>query len=94
MHLREYARQGAGMSLADGLNFDHHSRVSRWRSGTRVAYCNSGPAVAAAIVEKLSGERERPDRVAAFARLELAKRAVERIARAPPAAGAPARRPA
>jgi CubicO group peptidase (beta-lactamase class C family) len=57
MHLREYAKNAAGMTLADGLNYDHHSRISRWRPGTRMAYCNSGPAVAAAIVEKLTGQR-------------------------------------
>lgn len=58
MHLREYAKQAPdAMSLRDGLDYDHSSRVSRWRSGTRMAYCNSGPPVAAYIVEKLSGQR-------------------------------------
>ncbi len=58
MHLREYAKQAPdSMSLREGLDYDHHSRISRWRPGTRMAYCNSGPPVAAAIVEKLTGER-------------------------------------
>ena len=57
MHLREYAKDAVGMSLRDGLDYDHHSRISRWPPGTRMAYCNSGPPVAAYIVEKLTGQR-------------------------------------
>ena len=58
MHLREYAKQAPdNMSLHDGLDYDHSSRVSRWRPGTRMAYCNSGPPVAAYVVEKLTGQR-------------------------------------
>ncbi|MGA2301914.1 MAG: serine hydrolase domain-containing protein [Candidatus Acidiferrum sp.] len=57
MHLREYAKDAPGMSLREALDYDHHSRISRWRPGTRMAYCNSGPAVAAYIVEKITGQR-------------------------------------
>jgi len=57
MHLREYAKDAPGMSLRGGLDYDHHSRTSRWMPGTRMAYCNSGPAVAGYIVEKLTGQR-------------------------------------
>jgi CubicO group peptidase (beta-lactamase class C family) len=57
MHLREYAKNGKGVTLREGLDYDHHSRTSRWRPGTRMAYCNSGPWVAAYIVEKITGER-------------------------------------
>ena len=57
MHLREYAKDAPGMSLREGLDYDHHSRTSRWRPGTRLAYCNSGPPVAAYIVERLTGQR-------------------------------------
>ncbi len=57
MHLREYAKDAPGMTLREGLDYDHHSRTSRWRPGTRMAYCNSGPPVAAYIVEKLTGDR-------------------------------------
>jgi CubicO group peptidase (beta-lactamase class C family) len=57
LHLREYAKDAKGMTLREGLDYDHHSRTSRWRPGTRMAYCNSGPPVAAYIVEKLTGER-------------------------------------
>jgi CubicO group peptidase (beta-lactamase class C family) len=57
MHFREYAKDGPTMGLREALDYDHHSRVSRWRPGTRMAYCNSGPAVAAYIVEKLTNQR-------------------------------------
>jgi CubicO group peptidase (beta-lactamase class C family) len=57
MHFREYAKDAPAMSLREALDYDHHSRVSRWRPGTRAAYCNSGPAVAAYIVEKLTNQR-------------------------------------
>jgi len=57
MHLREFAKDALGMSLRQALDYDHHSRISRWRPGTRMAYCNSGPAVAAYIVEKITGQR-------------------------------------
>lgn len=57
MHLREYAKDAPGMTLREALDFGRSSRVSRWRPGTRMAYCNTGPAVAAYIVEKITGRR-------------------------------------
>ncbi len=58
MHLREYAKDAPGtMGLREALDYDHHSRTSRWRPGTRMSYCNSGPPVAAYIVEKITGQR-------------------------------------
>lgn len=57
LHLREYAKDAPNIGLREALDYDHHSRVSRWRPGTRMAYCNSGPAVAAYIVEKITGQR-------------------------------------
>jgi CubicO group peptidase (beta-lactamase class C family) len=58
LHFREYAKQAPdSMSLREGLDYDHHSRKSRWPPGTRMAYCNSGPAVAAYVVEKLTGQK-------------------------------------
>jgi len=58
IHFREYAKQAPdSMTLKEGLDYDHHSRTSRWRPGTRMAYCNSGPSVAAYIVEKITGQR-------------------------------------
>jgi CubicO group peptidase (beta-lactamase class C family) len=57
MHLAEYAKDAKGMTLREGLDYYRHSRISRWRPGTRMSYCNSGPPVAAYIVEKLTGQR-------------------------------------
>lgn len=44
------------LTLRQGLDLDPATRVSRWRPGTRVSYCNTGPALAAYIVEKLEGK--------------------------------------
>ncbi|PZO08953.1 MAG: hypothetical protein DCF27_06880 [Lysobacteraceae bacterium] len=44
-------------TLAEGLAVGPESRSSRWRPGTRFAYSNSGPAVMAAIIEKITGKR-------------------------------------
>ncbi|MGB8259346.1 MAG: serine hydrolase [Terracidiphilus sp.] len=57
MHLPEYAKDAKGWTLTQGLDFYKKSRISRWRPGTRMSYCNSGPPVAAAIVEKITGKR-------------------------------------
>ncbi len=57
MHFREYAKDAPNMGLREAFDYDHHSRISRWRPGTRMAYCNSGPPVAAYIVEKITGQR-------------------------------------
>ena len=54
--LREYAdSREPPISLADGLALRPASRTSRWRPGTRHAYCNAGPAFAARIVEHVTG---------------------------------------
>ena len=58
IHLREYAlNDPTPIALKDALIYGADSRVSRWRPGSRMAYCNSGPAVLAAVIEKVSGER-------------------------------------
>ena len=57
MHLAEYAKDAKGMTLRQGLDYYQRSRISRWRPGTRMSYCNSGPPVAAYIVEKITGQR-------------------------------------
>jgi len=57
MHMAEYAKDAKGMTLKQGLDYYQRSRISRWRPGTRMAYCNSGPPVAAYIVEKVTGQR-------------------------------------
>ena len=57
IHMREYAKDAKGMTQREALDYDHHSRTSRWRPGTRMSYCNAGPTVAAYIVEKITGQR-------------------------------------
>jgi len=57
-HLTEFAlNDSKPLTLKEGLDFHPHSRISRWVPGTRCAYSNSGPAVAAYIVEKITGEK-------------------------------------
>jgi len=56
-HIAEFAKDAKGMTLREGLDYYRKSRVSRWRPGTRMSYSSSGPAVAAYIVEKLTGKR-------------------------------------
>ncbi|MFN7997687.1 MAG: serine hydrolase domain-containing protein [Bryobacteraceae bacterium] len=58
LHLHEYASNDpTPLTLFQGLAYHPDSRVSRWRPGTRMAYCNAGPPVAAYIVEKITGKR-------------------------------------
>lgn len=58
LHSREFALQAPpSMGLLEAFDYDHSSRISRWRPSTRMAYCNSGPPVAAYIVEKITGMR-------------------------------------
>ena len=55
--LREYAHNEPDpIRLRDGLALNPKSRKSRWRPGTRVSYCNSGPPIAAYVVEKVTGQ--------------------------------------
>lgn len=56
MHLRELALNDPAMTLKAALAYGASSRVSRWPPGERMAYCSSGPAVVAAVIEKASGE--------------------------------------
>jgi len=58
LHLAEYASNDPKpLTTFEGLAYHPDSRISRWRPGTRMAYCNSGPTVAAYIVEKITGRR-------------------------------------
>ena len=58
MHWREAAlNDPTPIALKDALAYGAASRISRWPPGTRMAYCGSGPAVLAAVIEKVSGER-------------------------------------
>ena len=55
--LRTYASNDpTPLSLAQGLGLDTTTRVSRWRPGTRFAYCNTGPAIVALIIERIEGK--------------------------------------
>ena len=55
LSLRDYAKNDSALTLRQGLDYTPRTRTSRWRPGTRVSYCNSGPPVAAYIAEKLEG---------------------------------------
>jgi CubicO group peptidase (beta-lactamase class C family) len=58
LHLREWAHNDpTPVTLKDALAYGETSRVSRWRPGSRMSYCSSGPAVLAGVVEKVSGQR-------------------------------------
>jgi CubicO group peptidase (beta-lactamase class C family) len=58
MALRDYAFDPVKeATLKEGLAFNPRTRTSRWRPGTRFSYSNSGPAAAAYVVEKVSGQR-------------------------------------
>lgn len=58
LHLPEYAHNDPSpCTLKQGLDFHPHSRICRWKPGSRMAYCNSGPAVAARVVEQITGMR-------------------------------------
>ena len=57
LHLMEYAHNDpTPASLKQGLDFHPHSRISRWKPGSRYSYCNSGPPVAAYVIEKVTGQ--------------------------------------
>ena len=56
LHLKDYASNDPKpLSLLQGLNHIRDSLYCRWPPGLHFSYCNSGPAVAAYIVQKLSG---------------------------------------
>ncbi|MDQ6477456.1 serine hydrolase domain-containing protein [Dyadobacter sp. LHD-138] len=56
MRLGDYALDNPRLTLKGGLDFLPASRTSRWMPGTRMAYCNAGPPVAAYIIEKITGQ--------------------------------------
>jgi CubicO group peptidase (beta-lactamase class C family) len=55
MALKDYALDDSTITLRAGLDYNPKTRTCRWRPGSRVSYCNSGPPVAAYIIEKLVG---------------------------------------
>jgi CubicO group peptidase (beta-lactamase class C family) len=57
IHLVERVHnQNPPIPLKKALEFHPHSRKSRWVPGSRMSYSNSGYAVAAYVVEKVSGQ--------------------------------------
>ena len=58
LSFREFADNPAKeLTLQEGLACGPKSRTSRWKPGTRFAYTNAGPAAAAYVVEKVTGQR-------------------------------------
>ncbi len=56
LHMSEYAHNDpTPVILEEAFTVYPASRTSRWVPGSRMAYCNSGPAVAAFIVEACTG---------------------------------------
>lgn len=57
VHLPEFNHNLADpITLENSLGFHPHSRQSRWKPGSRMAYSNSGVAVAAYVVEQITGQ--------------------------------------
>ena len=57
LHFSETAKvDDPEITLAEGLAYHPHSRVSRWQPGTYTSYSNSGPAIAAYVIEKITGQ--------------------------------------
>jgi len=58
LHFSEYAHNDpTPVTLAQALNFAPQNRVIRWRPGSRYAYSGMGIVLAAAVIEKASGQR-------------------------------------
>jgi len=58
MSMSEFAYAAPdSLGLREALALHPATRVSRWRPGTRFAYSNEGPAVAAYVVELTTGQR-------------------------------------
>jgi CubicO group peptidase (beta-lactamase class C family) len=55
LHYKELAVNDPKIKLSEGLAINPNSRRSRWQPGSFMSYCNTGPAIAAYIVEKVSG---------------------------------------
>lgn len=57
IHLHEYAYSSPDITLLEGIRLNTTSRIARWRPGTRMAYSNIGPAIAALAMEAITSER-------------------------------------
>ncbi|MFT4714217.1 MAG: CubicO group peptidase (beta-lactamase class C family) [Candidatus Azotimanducaceae bacterium] len=57
IHFKDYAFSDPNVTTLQGIESNNNSRRSRWRPGTRMAYSNIGPAVAALALENVTGMR-------------------------------------
>ncbi len=55
LHFTEFVINDPGITLAEALSITPNSRVSRWPPGSIYSYSNSGPIIAAYIIEKVTG---------------------------------------
>ncbi len=55
IHFRDFAFSDPNVTLLQGIEFNNGSRDVRWRPGTRMAYSNIGPPIAAAALENVTG---------------------------------------
>lgn len=55
IHFRDFAFSDANVTTLQGIEFNNGSRNVRWRPGTRMAYSNIGPAIAAVALENVTG---------------------------------------
>jgi CubicO group peptidase (beta-lactamase class C family) len=57
MTLRDYAYNvDPPISLREGIDYNPKTRRSRWRPGRSMSYSNSGPPVAAYVMQKITGQ--------------------------------------
>ena len=57
MHFVEIGKvDDPDITLEAGLAFHPHSRISRWPPGTHMSYANSGPPIAALVLEAVTGQ--------------------------------------
>ncbi|MEM1112986.1 MAG: serine hydrolase domain-containing protein [Pseudomonadota bacterium] len=55
IHFRDYAFSDPDITNIEGIQFNNGSRDVRWRPGTRMAYSNIGPPIAAVALENVTG---------------------------------------
>jgi CubicO group peptidase (beta-lactamase class C family) len=55
IHFRDFAFSDPNVTTLQGIEFNNNSRRTRWRPGTRMAYSNIGPAIAALALENVTG---------------------------------------
>ncbi|MDG2090541.1 MAG: serine hydrolase [Gammaproteobacteria bacterium] len=55
IHFRDFEFSDPNVTTLEGIEFNNNSREVRWRPGTRMAYSNIGPAIAALALENVTG---------------------------------------